>query len=116
MNPRFTHDVSAHLRLFNVGGMCFMYKFSKDYDLMFTYLMMGNDIFCLVDYDFYRDGRDTRIRDVCRCRRKKDGTITFGVRGVEYGSVNDWNIDEKNTELKLFKDECEYLNLEWVLP
>ena len=24
MNPQFTQDVSAHLRLFNVGGMCFI--------------------------------------------------------------------------------------------
>lgn len=83
---------------------------------MFTYLMMSNDIFCLVDYDFYRDGRKDRIRDACRCRRHKSNDISFGVRGVEYGRIADYMIDENNSELKLFKEECESLNLEWILP
>ena len=86
-----------------------MYKFSKDYDLMFTYLLNGNDIFCLVL-------RKNKIRDVCRCRRKEPGYIIFGVRGIEYGHILNFDIDEKNTELKLFKQECESLKLEWVMP
>ena len=81
---------------------------------MFSYLIMGNDIFCLVDYDFYKDGKEP-IRDVCRCRRFKEFDISFGSRGIGYGSVNYWEKD-RGTEKELFIRQCESMNLEWVLP
>lgn len=83
---------------------------------MFTYLIMGNAIFCLVDYDFYRNRKD-KLRDVCSCIRKSEGNITFSVRGIGYGGISDYEIKEsENSEIELFKQECERLNVEWVLP
>lgn len=91
-----------------------MYKLSKDYELMYDYLIKGNDIFCLVDYDFFRDNREP-IRDVCRCRRFDEYSIDFGARGICYGDVRNFHKKE-GTEKELFISQCKRMNLEWVEP
>ena len=88
-----------------------MYKLSKDYKLLYELIQKGN-VVCFVDYNFYRDNSKPS-RDICQCK-KKAREIVFVSRGHEYGSVSDWNIDEKHSELDLFIKECQSLNVEFV--
>lgn len=88
-----------------------MYKLSKDYKLLYE-LIQKENVVCFVNYDFRRNNTDF-VRDICQCK-KKATEIVFVSRGHEYGSISDWNIDEKHSELDLFVQECQSLNVEFV--
>jgi hypothetical protein len=88
-----------------------VYKFSNDYDLMYFYLLQGNEIICYVNYQYSKS--DTVMRDICRCKKFKDYDIKFLARGIQYGDVSDY-FKDKHTEKELFIIECERMNLEWI--
>jgi hypothetical protein len=88
-----------------------MYKLSKDYTLLYQLIQTGN-VVCFVNYDYLRNGVDF-LRDICQCKKKKQ-EIVFVSRGHEYGSVSEWNIDEKYSEFLLFVKECNSLDVEFI--
>lgn len=92
-----------------------MYVVSKNYDELYNHIYLGDKVCCTVDYDFYRDGKPP-VRDFCICKRPKKNTIMFSVRGMQYGGVDAWLVDGKETEKDLFIDECKSLNVEWFKP
>lgn len=83
---------------------------SKDYTFLFDKISKGEIVPCFVDY-FFSDIK-TPQRDVAKIKMFKNQRIMIGVRGMQYGSVDDFALDGR-TVLKAFKDECNRLNLEY---
>jgi len=84
--------------------------FSKDYTRLFDKISKGEIVPCFVDY-FFSDIK-TPQRDIAQIKMFKDQRIMIGVRGMQYGGVDDFALDGR-TVLKAFTDECNRLNLEY---
>lgn len=92
------------------------YNLSKDYKKLFELVNNGHKIACWVDYDYRRTGVHI-IRDSCICMKKEYGDYDFGVRGMAYGDLTKYRIDNSNlSEEELFTKECERMNLEFIEP
>lgn len=85
---------------------------SKDYSRLFDKISKGEIVPCFVDYD-WRDGTPAS-RDIAKVQRHKENSIMVGVRGMQYGGVDEFALDGR-TELKAFTDECERMNLEYFI-
>lgn len=91
------------------------YKLSNDYNLLFDMLVAGYEALGYVDYKFV--GHDLVFRDPCRIARRKEWDINFGVRGMSYASIYDFDRDHwKGDERSIFVRTCENLNLDWIEP
>jgi hypothetical protein len=90
------------------------YTFSKDYELLYELVCKGYEIYCLVDYDIHRTGKDI-ARDACRCRRLESYHIQFIVRAMEYGGIYPFEKD-KGSEKDLFIENCKISNVEFAIP
>ena len=92
------------------------YKLSKDYFQLFQLLCSEKEIACYVDYQFRAHvGKFPPCRDICKAKRRSQFDISFGSRGIEYGSISTFERNKGN-EFDLFKIECERMNLEFILP
>lgn len=89
------------------------YKISKDYEAIYE-RVQTEDIVCFVDYSFSK--HFPAVRDICLCRKHKPGHITFSARGIEYGEVDDYFVNENRTYKDVFVLICKSLNLEWIVP
>jgi hypothetical protein len=82
----------------------------KDYDKLYDRICDDEHVAVLVDCD-WRDGKVTR--DIAYIKRYDNADINIGVRGIEYGSVRKWKLEDK-TEKQAFIDECKRLKLEII--
>lgn len=90
------------------------YKRSKNYVEAFKNLFQEKYMICFVDFRFRGEPEtEEPSRDICSCRYKEN-EITFGSRGIEYGSVDIENMSDYAAAKKFFR-ECERLNAEFVL-
>lgn len=91
------------------------YDTSKDYKLLFELLKKGNMILCIIDSVSWFKSKEKHItRAICVAKRLSDYDINFGVPGIQYGGISNYDNDGKTTELKLFYAECRRMKLEWV--
>lgn len=91
-----------------------MYNLSKDYKALYLFVENGNIPIAFVDYEF---SNKHICRDVCRVKKSTDNSINFTARGIGYGGVDIWLVDEKKASMKIeFIKECQRLNVEWILP
>jgi len=90
-----------------------MYNLSKDYEELYKMLCKNNTVVVgFVDYNF-QNSTAPPSRDVCKIRRFKEYDISFGARGIGYGSVSDY-FKATKTEKEVFLEECKMLNLEYI--
>jgi hypothetical protein len=91
------------------------YKLSKDYNLLFDKLVVGEELVGFVDYQFTSlKGKYDPSRDVCKIIRKGQFDINLGARGISYGSISEL-FSDTHSELELFVLECKRLNLLWII-
>lgn len=91
-----------------------MYKLSKDYETLYAFIENGHTPVAYVDYHFTSD---ILVRDLCQVKLSKDKSINFTARGIGYGGVDVWLVDNKQSSMKIeFIKECQRLNVEWILP
>lgn len=98
-----------HKKAFSLSGVGCS-AISKDYTLLFDKISKGEIVPCFVDY--YFSDIKTPQRDIAQIKMFKDQRIMIGVRGMQYGGVDDFALDGR-TVLKAFTDECNRLNLEY---
>ncbi len=91
-----------------------MYYLSTNYEQLYISLCEGKKPVCYVDHTF--NGREEPMRDICECRIKQDGSICFGVRGHQYGGVDEWEFKIESERKHLFIEDCKRLNVEWIDP
>ena len=92
------------------------YNLSKDYFHLFRLLCDNKKIACFVNYQFRSlEGKYPPHRDLCIAKRNSQYDISFGSRGIEYGSVSSFERNKAN-EFDLFKIECDRMNVEYIVP
>lgn len=92
------------------------YNLSKNYHRLYFHLCQGKTVVGFVNYQFRgMEGKHPPSRDTCKIVRRNPYDISFGARGIEYGSISDYFAD-KETEYNLFLSECERMNVEWIVP
>jgi hypothetical protein len=89
------------------------YRMSRNYTELFELICIGHEIPCIVDY-FFRDDDVRKYRDICRVRRFAEFQISFGSRGVEYGSISSWHKENGEREIDYFVELCKSLNVEFI--
>lgn len=115
-NYEVAEIIQKNIELKQKPKLKLMYNLSKNYDELYTkHILCGHIIVCFVDY-IIRNSERTLV-DICQIRIKTDGVIDFGVRGICYGDVTPTQMKEENKSMKkLFIEECERLNVQWILP
>jgi hypothetical protein len=89
------------------------YRMSRNYTELFELISVGHEVPCFVDYSFRDD--DTRTyRDICCIRKRGSFDISFGARGIEYGSISSWHKENGEREIDVFSDLCKMLNVEFI--
>lgn len=87
-----------------------MYVESKNYQELYELVKQDNRLLCEVDYKF---SNDRTVRDNCVCKMVGKN-ISFSVRGLQYGGVDDWEVTEfGKSERDLFVDECVRMKVVW---
>ena len=87
-----------------------MYKFSKDYGLLYERLLQGHQgIGRVMTGDFY-DG------DIVSITRFAPFSIHIGQRGMSHGSIFPFHGEDGYSEETAFINTCEYCKLEWINP
>lgn len=104
--PEPSNVPQANEELPNVSGSAL----SKDYEKLYDRIRNSEHVAVWVDCDWH-DG--TVTRDIAAVKRFDYADINIGARGIEYGSVRKWKLENK-TEKQAFIDECERLKLEFV--
>lgn len=87
------------------------YNTSKDYKELFQLIVSGHEIACFVNYD-WRDG--TITRDIARVRTSSEDKIYISCRGVEYASVESFEVSRNMPAERLFVRACKGIDLEWI--
>ena len=90
-----------------------MYVESKNYDELYDLICQKNRVICEVDYKF-SNGRV--VRDICKGIKTPDTSIKFLARGIQYGGVDYWMVDNDEEEKQEFINECKRMNLVWFKP
>jgi len=88
------------------------YELSNDYDELFCLISLGEIIAAFVDFRF-DETMPNAMRDLCKVYRHGSYQIRIGVRGLQYGGLEEFN-KEDGDEKKLFIGQCKVLNLEWI--
>lgn len=88
-------------------------KLSRDYEKLYSKICAGQEALGFVDYSFR--GVPGVCRDAAGIRKRGEGSIAIGCRGIEYGRIYPFELEDgKHTERELFIQRCEGLNLEWA--
>jgi len=91
-----------------------MYNLSRDYEKLFELICAGKIAVGFVDYQW---SGDEVLKDVCSINRFQENRINISVRGMSYGSVYPFMLEDFNkTEKELFIGLCRSCNLEFIMP
>ena len=91
-----------------------LYETSHDYDRLFNLVEAGNEILCVVNYEFWFDKQLAwKDRDICRAiKNKNTGEIVLSARGCGYVSI--FADDPQKKEHFIFF--CEKYKVAWIPP
>jgi hypothetical protein len=88
-----------------------MYKTSQDYEQLYSLVASGACVAAFVEYKMRPT--DFVCKDICKVERVAGGNILMYVRGMQYGGVYTFDVEDKS-EIEIFKLECQSLNLSWI--
>ena len=77
---------------------------SRDYNKLYDFICKGGIAACLVDYDMSKFNVPP-LRDISKVGMDEKGNISFGVRGLQQGSVDAYDVERFGKSKKEFLNE-----------